>query len=91
MVFLGNERRTITILQNVAVLKSYRRNNIDLEDFLVPSMRVLFVALPRFGFNVVKEVSLKSVKNKTWDLTSRTFRSNDADPTNGKLTNYSNS
>ena len=38
-------------------------------------------------FNVVKEVSLKSVKNKTWDLTSRTFRSNDAEPTNSK--NYS--
>ena len=39
-----------------------------------------FVAL----FNVVKEVSLKSIKNKTWDLTSRTFRSNDAEPTNSK-------
>ena len=41
---------------------------------------LLFVAL----FNVVNEVSLKSVKNKTWDLTSRTFRSNDAEPTNSK-------
>ena len=38
-----------------------------------------------------KEVSLKGVKGKTWDLTSKTFRSNDAEPTNRKLTNYSNS
>ena len=38
-----------------------------------------------------KRCHLKASKTKTRDLAFRTFRSNDADPTIRKLTNYSNS
>ena len=36
------------------------------------------------GMQCHKRGVTKKRQNKTWDLTSRTFRSNDADPTNRK-------
>ena len=66
---------------------------IDLENIGFVRKMIVVTILDSF-FGIVIQCRKRGVtkrrQNKTWDLTSRTFRSNDTDSTNRKLTNYSN-